>query len=671
MNTPDLKKLVTVFLTLSVITTSSVLLFSNTRSGYSTSQELAEEKNIRSPEDPSASQNVFVEPVPEYSLALEQQGETDSQKFTLDVPPIKDPSNQTERFIRNVVQELAEANPNGPENLAGESAFAAPSEEEFSALLNQHVGAVGADEFPEQIPLSEIDIIKKPSPEEVSEYLIAVADALKQTTAGDQLTRLQSLTPSVEVVNAALLVNERLQNRLGSLRVPIQLVNTHRSLLASLRNRIKMFKAVRNYETDPVKVLAYEQVAQSVMDRDFQRFMYEFNKLDFIEVEPSASRYDGALSLASAAKIIFGIQEAHALSPGVPTAQTGNYAVEDIVHHRVTELQKNADLAQKFFEWAREIGTEILKNQLVHTLIKQIIDWVKGGGDPQFITDFRTFVSDSFNQAAGYALQQIAPQFCKSFGPIATLSLQRIQSLQPVVGCTLEKIGVNVERFFDRFENGSWVAYTSSFSAGGNVWTAIVQARDTMAKFAQDEAGASRNESTANEGFKGVKICSKPWLDGSYKPIGGTCTLGAKLIITTPGGAVGTITSNAIIKGPVERIVNADDLAALVSAIVDSFIGKMIKAGIAGITGALNDDTSVYGRCDGLSGGALSTCLSTSDSSFRGPTAPAPSGLPTYPGLVRVYENPTESTCVDPDGDPPCSGFSDPDEFNACFESCF
>src|SRR3989344_9438205 len=58
-------------------------------------------------------------------------------------------------------------------------------------------------------------------------------------------------------------------------------------------------------------------------------------------------------------------------------------------------------------EYVLDLAVEILKKQLLDYIVDQIIQWIQGGGKPQFVTDWDGFLKDAANRATGQFLQEL------------------------------------------------------------------------------------------------------------------------------------------------------------------------------------------------------------------------------------------------------------------------
>jgi hypothetical protein len=380
-------------------------------------------------------------------------------------------------------------------------------------------------------------------------------------------------------------------------------------------------------ENDPLRTSLILQAQKENYYKAIASFETEFNNLGKMK-EFSQTRVPA--SFISQIQDIFRVNKAHAL-----------FGLGDITFDP-------SNLARMIWEYVQKVATEILKDQLVHRLVYQVINWVQGGGKPQFITNWNQFLQQAGNSAAGAAIQSLAPGMCRSFGPLIELQLERTYVSAPRITCTLDQVVRNVEDFYKRFENGSWIAYSAMSLPGGNYFGQLFEGSQIVELSQAAAKDSARAKSTASGGFLSKERCVEGDPDANPLVIS-KLTPGAESIVesykadpnfvkivdnssdwsvylcaengwetTTPAKLVGDTMSEAIGNSPISRIVNAQDIAALVSALVNSGLNKLIKAGVRGVTGLVNggagENTGGTGgggtpnACSGLSGQELADC---------------------------------------------------------------
>lgn len=671
MNVPDLKKLITTFLVLSITASSGVFLFSSFAVTRSSPEDTAEE-NAPLAQGAAIGSNAFVEPIPESFVPFP----IGSERGIVSAPiPSK---NLTEKLVGTLADQIAATNPGVVD---GSAPFVPPSTEELNRLLDENIGNFSIDDLGFNLRFQDLKIITKYTVEDIASYVSSTIDVLGTTTASDAYKKIAAQEPNLENARASLAIFADASKKLLAIDVPIELAKLHRSLVLFVATQGKLFEIAANYQNDPAKtiVLANQDIG-GIVAQSFKNFEEQFKRTKFPE---SLSRAQEKENVVSFLKNMVGIREARAYY-GIPIAMMANLDPGTLAFHGTETAATTGQWAQKLLEWARRIGTEILKNQIIHTLVKQVVDWIKGGGRPQFVTNWSGFLDNTINSVGGAIIESILPEVCGPLGPLARIALKRPPNLQTKVGCSLDRIGVNLNNFYRRFSNGGWVAYTSSFAPSGNFFGTIVQASDFVKKRVGQEADAKEKETDG--GFKSLKICS----DGSRPEPGvytictnadcsasyeAECPDGKPSRVTSPGGVAGGLAKKAIADSPIDKIVNSQDIEALVSALVDSFMNKLIQSGVSGITGAFNDDTTSVGTqssrtygpgsCTGLIGAAYTTCLGVGAST--GYTIPGQQPVVSVPNFNwKVTATGCPSTAT-----PLCSDVTDPVAQDACIQACF
>ena len=258
-----------------------------------------------------------------------------------------------------------------------------------------------------------------------------------------------------------------------------------------------------------------------------------------------------------------------------------------------------AETTQTLLEWGQSFILAELKKRVLDLMVDQIVAWIQGGGDPKFITDWRGFLEDIGQAVVGDMAQFLGLGFlCSPFNLQVQLTMFAPPKFSTQVTCTLDQIVGNIENFFDDFRNGSWIAYQEMWRPQNNFYGATLLAWNAKEQEIAARTEAARNEAIAGQGFLSTKD--------------------AQGRITTPGMVIGATLAKAV-GSDIDYIINADQLAAYISAIADALINRLVKAGVEGIKGlstpkapsggAVAGPPGGGGPCVGLSGSALSSCL--------------------------------------------------------------
>ncbi len=273
----------------------------------------------------------------------------------------------------------------------------------------------------------------------------------------------------------------------------------------------------------------------------------------------------------------------------------------------VTTIEQTAITAQTFLEWAQTFVLDTLKRRLLDMMVDQIIQWVQGGGKPQFVTNWGQFLSDAANVATGDFIQEIGLGFlCSPFSLQVQISLLPVGRFSKQVTCTLDQIVGNIDNFFGDFRNGGWLAYTTALQPQNNYFGATLLARAELTKRKENAQVAALNEAQSGKGFLSTKSCDAN---------------GKNCVITTPGDTIGNLVSKAV-GSDIDYIVNAEQLSQYVSAIANAVVNRVIVEGVNGLQGVAAPNAprggiiqGGAGNCNGLSGSTLAACLDIVQSS--------------------------------------------------------
>jgi hypothetical protein len=275
-----------------------------------------------------------------------------------------------------------------------------------------------------------------------------------------------------------------------------------------------------------------------------------------------------------------------------------------------TALASALSTQQSFFEWAQEFVLEALKKRILDMMVDQIVDWVQGGDDPKFITDWEGFLDDAGDIASSAFIEKLGVAgLC---GPLqrslqAGLPVPDDFNTQDTYACTLDQLVGNIDTFFSDFSNGGWAAYLESWQPNNNYVSTYIMVSSDHVEAVAAAREAAELEGLAGKGFQSSKTCfeatnsTAPDLDGdgTLGDVPGTCR------ITTPGSVIGDLTSKAV-GADIDFIVNAEQLATYVAAITDALIFRLINEGVNGLSGVSTDhaglDTEASGAqgCDAL-----------------------------------------------------------------------
>ena len=287
------------------------------------------------------------------------------------------------------------------------------------------------------------------------------------------------------------------------------------------------------------------------------------------------------------------------LSPKVAQAQVG--AVPTV---NTLDFPR---LAEWSLSEALNVALHALKKRILDMMVDQVINWINGGGKPQFVSDWQGLVEDAANQAAGDFVKELGAGFlCRPFSLKLQIALLPVRKFNQRADCTLDDIVRNIDNFYNDFLTGGWIGYSRAWEPQNNFLGIYLMSADERITRMSDAANAAVNEAISGGGFLSTKKCQK---DAQGRDIPSTC------VVTTPGKTIGDTLSKAV-GSDIDFIVNANELSEYIGAIADAAINRMVVSGVNGILGAKAPSapatggivTPTPGNCAGLSGTTLQTC---------------------------------------------------------------
>ncbi len=628
MTTPSLKKLITGFLVLAALTASSLLIFLYS----SPSSEGAPAREQVAGDAAALPKNAFVEPLPAGATTTSI---ANSQIINTALPS----SNLTEALAANLAQGLVKANPEGPQVVNGSPSVAAPDLYGVSDAFAK-TAAVRLQKIPDwESDAEKIKIIKTEvdNQDNAAAYLASVNEVTGKLAARIGITDPASSAIAIDDLEDARLAFDRALRDAQKIPAPASFAALHKSLVKLLAYERNVAALAAEGSDDPVEASIILRAQEANYNNAIFALQTELQK-------QSATRHAFAPqsqnTLITFTNDLFGIKKA--------------YAFLDIADFSITF--DPTLYGTTFWQHVQKVITETIKEQLIHKLVNQVINWVQGGGKPQFITNWKGFLKTTADNAAGSVIANIAPRLCSSFGPLIRLSFQQVNTYDAAVRCTLNQVVRNVQDFYDNFGNGGWIAYSASLRPSNNFFGALIETSDIVAIETAKQKEAKQQELAANKGFKSPGICTVASKSGSVLvspsgelanpnsgqpghmmsyadyltqiqqdsfdlplPAGEEGPLEhiycASRSNTTPGGLVADQLSRAI-GSPIDRIVNAQDWTNLITALINSGLNRLIHAGVKGLQGALegnigrgSTNTTPAEECVGLTGKGLAACL--------------------------------------------------------------
>ena len=251
----------------------------------------------------------------------------------------------------------------------------------------------------------------------------------------------------------------------------------------------------------------------------------------------------------------------------------------------------SGNLIKRIFEFLYKTFLRILVNRILNAFQSQILNWIAGGGKPKFVTNWRGFLSDAFNEAVGETIAKIAPKLCRGFGAAVRLSLRPPPDFTDQVRCTLDDVIRNTQYFYDDFSRGGWLAYSATLEPQNNYYGSVLIASDIVMQEASKKKEAAEKEASASAGFLGVKKCASSHEEVVDDSTDRRETVCDEYTTVTPGAAVGESLFGSL-NWKANQIVSAERLEELVAAIIDASINRMIGLGLSSLSRAISGSDS-------------------------------------------------------------------------------
>lgn len=310
----------------------------------------------------------------------------------------------------------------------------------------------------------------------------------------------------------------------------------------------------------------------------------------------------------------------------VPARAHAVWGVEDIVFDPQALVEMVVEYAGEAMQWAEENWEEVMRDVIAKRIIDYTVDetvkWVQGGGDPKFVSDWNGFMQEAGAMAFDSVIKEAGlTDICQPFKfqlNIALIPEERIKKER--VECSISDIVANVQNFYDNFQNGGWLAYGASIKPENNLYMQLVMFDDEIKLKSSFNADVKRQQSAAGQGFLSVSKCIEDDSQALYDQCvaeGGdpnvecydyanqnkTCT---KEKVQTPGSMVGKALGESI----TSDTQWAANIQTWTSALVNAAIKRVMKEGVAAMTGSKADAAPNYDPARSEYGDILSEQLS-------------------------------------------------------------
>jgi hypothetical protein len=621
MDSNQINKLISIFLGLSIIVGSFIFAFSdyftNSYNNLNKNETKSENnlKNENNNNNLSGSTSFVESPKDLYSYY---------STISLESDEFNPSGNLTEDFANFAAKQIVLSNPSGPQtDESGNPSINAPDLENLSDQFASKV--IDNLKIPQwQTEINDVVAKIKTTPENSTSTLIAyftkVQELFPKYFDSQKINDLFNSGLGADVIadTGAQFFDEGI-NEFLKIETPEDLKNFNQSIIKLLVYNKKIFEEGKKVNTDPLYfnlVLANKEkeLDKAVFDleKNFNVVSQKYSYLNKYNYQNNITFFDKVLENTILAP------KTYAAWPVIDWAVVGKF-----IKQEAREIAK--EVKENWKKWT----LEILKDQLIHRLVQETIRWVQGGGKPQFVTDWKRFFGESGSRAVGEITRNVLPFMCQPYQPLLRVVFENVYpSPDKYARCTLGDIERNLTQFYDSFKNGSWIAYGSVLRPENDFYGQILILNDLLIEKAAQEKEAQKSDVESSKGFLSQKVCVKKKITSVPKQIGLTMpalpdtqircgpidepglsvTAEACAIITceqyenkTPGALIGDITSEAIGNSPISRIVNAQDVAALVSALINSGLMKLMKSAQGLLSSSLTGGGSGSG---GSAGGA-------------------------------------------------------------------
>jgi hypothetical protein len=241
---------------------------------------------------------------------------------------------------------------------------------------------------------------------------------------------------------------------------------------------------------------------------------------------------------------------------------------------------------------SKDCARDVLAKILIDWLVDQIVNWIQGGGEPKFVTNWEDFLSDAFQAGVGTVINESNFRFlCSPFRAQVQLSLLPVKRFPQRVECTLDQVVENIEDFYNDFSKGGWIAYNQMWQPQNNYYGQILLFYDEAMMRGLAAKEAAEDEAAAGRGFLSVKRC-RAYDTGAYadcieaNPDNAAACKKDDFCYSwethTPGYVVGEAAAEAI----TSDIKWAYNIKSWVAAIINAALNRLITEGLAYMKGS-------------------------------------------------------------------------------------
>ena len=235
---------------------------------------------------------------------------------------------------------------------------------------------------------------------------------------------------------------------------------------------------------------------------------------------------------------------------------------------------------------------DVIAKRIIDYIVDQTVQWIQGGGKPQFVTDWKGFLKKAGDIAFDQVIKDVGlARLCEPFSLQVRISLLPVQGFSTRISCTLDSVVKNIEDFYKNFENGGWIAYNEAWQPQNNYFGQMLMIHDQILTETSKEVTAQANDALAGKGFLSVKKCiawQTPLDPQTGQPSGERKCVREEIV--TPGDTVGVAVGNAI----TSDTQWAANIQSWTSALVNALINRLITEGVGLMGGSGTGGGSSY-----------------------------------------------------------------------------
>ncbi len=243
-----------------------------------------------------------------------------------------------------------------------------------------------------------------------------------------------------------------------------------------------------------------------------------------------------------------------------------------------------------------------IAQRMVDQITKSTITWANNGfnGNPAYVTDPKQYFTNIANGAIGDAINASPIGFlCSPFQAQIKVALVKYYTQPLQTQCTLNQIGVNLDNFYQNFNQGGWNAWIKMTQEDqNNPYGAFFSVQTNTSSRLATAVGIAQNQQIMNSGFLDFKKCTlrnppvgpdlaQRYFNGdrtaidaieeNYPEWDPSKPTGACLTETTvtPGDTIKTALNNVLPNG-LNKLINVQTINELVGAFASGLLSRYV-----------------------------------------------------------------------------------------------